>query len=367
MTSDSNKLKIKIHYENDIRIMTMNSNEINFDETIKYITNNLKLDSTIRLHYVDKDNEIIIIGSTDELKEYVLDKTISTYRIHVTLTTGKKTIDTKTTDTKTTDTKTIDTKTTDTKTIDTQTTDTKMTDTKTTDTQTTDTQTTDTKTTDTKTTDTKITNTKEETIIIKKHMDNKNIISEILYGVNTDFSKLLEYSHFHLDELFKVACSGIYHYKIRVLSEQKNIVIFKHIIDNCVNLECEIINGSRLIHFICQYSTPEIIKYVIDKNVNLECESDCKWRPIHYVCEYSTPEIIKYLVDKNVNLECETSGGWKPIHAVSYYSTFNIIIYMMNKNIILDSKIKSFDGKPSDMNIFDLMKLNPKIKDMLVI
>jgi len=40
---------------------------------------------------------------------------------------------------------------------------------------------------------------------------------------------------------------------------------------------------------------------------------------------------------------------------------------MMNKNVILDSKIKKFDGISSDLTIFDLMKRNLKIREMLVI
>jgi len=283
MTSDNNKLKIKIHYENDIRIMSMNSNEINFDETIKYITNNLKLNDNIRLHYVDEDSDVIIISSTDELKEYVLDKTISTHRIHVTLTTDGKTTDGKTIDGKTIDGKTI--------------------------------------------------------IINKKHLDNKDMINQIIF--DNDFSKLLEYSHFHLDKLFHSYTN--YSYTIRTLSEQKNIIIFKHVIDNCVNLECQLWNKWKFIHYICRWSTSEMIKYIIDKNVDLECETYEGVRPIHFICQYSTPEMIKYVIDKNVNLECETREGVRPIHFICQYSTPEMIKYIIDKNVNLRCETK--EGK----------------------
>jgi len=332
MTSDNNKLKLKIHYKDEIKIMTIDSNEIIFDEMIKKITKIFNLNNAIKLHYIDRDNDTISISSTEELKEYVSDNDISTYRIYVT----------------------------------------------------------------------QVIDAKEETIITDKrknmeHMNNKEIIYKIL--ISHDFSKLLEYSHFDFDKLFeRLRVFNDIEEIFKIISEQKNIVVFKYIIDNCVNLECEIICKWRLIHFICRYSTPEMIKYIIDKNVDLECEIQNGWKPIHFICRYSTPEMIKYIIDKNVNLECELStktrpihiickystpemmkyiidkgadlectqsDGWKPIHLVSHYSTMNIIVYMMSKKITLDSKIKLYNGETSDLDMFDLMKLNENIKELL--
>ena len=39
-----------------------------------------------------------------------------------------------------------------------------------------------------------------------------------------------------------------------------------------------------------------MIKYIVDKGVDLECEAFNKWKPIHFICEFSTPEMIKYII-----------------------------------------------------------------------
>src|SRR3989338_776076 len=52
--------------------------------------------------------------------------------------------------------------------------------------------------------------------------------------------------------------------------KQKDTVSSKQLIDDIQSdskLEFEYVNKHRLIHFICQYSTPEMIKYVINFGV----------------------------------------------------------------------------------------------------
>ena len=46
-----------------------------------------------------------------------------------------------------------------------------------------------------------------------------------------------------------------------------------------------------------------MIRYIIDKCVDLECATLQGWKPIHFICQYSTPEMIKYIIDKGVDLE----------------------------------------------------------------
>ena len=111
----------------------------------------------------------------------------------------------------------------------------------------------------------------------------------------------------------------------------QSIVKMKLLIDKCIDLECRDREGRRPIHYICEFSTPEIIKYIIGKGVNLEAVTRKGWRPIHYICRYSTPEMIKFIIDNNVNLECETKKGWRPIHYICKNSTDEIIRYMIDE------------------------------------
>jgi ankyrin repeat protein len=93
----------------------------------------------------------------------------------------------------------------------------------------------------------------------------------------------------------------------------KNNEIVKKIIDKVDDLEKVCNHGSKLIHYICEHSTPDMIKYIIDKGVDLECVDKYGWKPIHFICRYSTSEMIIYIIDKGVDLECVTIDNWKPI------------------------------------------------------
>ena len=151
---------------------------------------------------------------------------------------------------------------------------------------------------------------------------------------------------------------------LEILFKSNNSEIIKYIIDNSINLECEINDNKwKPIHYVCRYSTPDVIKYLVDKGVDLECEDDKKWKPIHYVCRFSTPDVIKYLVDKGVDLECEQHEKWKPIHFICRYSTLDIIEYFINKKVDLNSKIAFYDNKPVSYDIIKLINLNEILKE----
>lgn len=134
--------------------------------------------------------------------------------------------------------------------------------------------------------------------------------------------------------------------------------MIKYIIDKSdkTKLEAEDNDKWRPIHYICIYSTPEMIKYIIDRNVNLESENNDGMKPIHYICKYSTPEIIKFIIDRNINLECENKEGWRPIHFISYYSTLEMLRYIISKGVSTTEKIKRFNNKKSKYIIDDLIK-----------
>jgi hypothetical protein len=117
----------------------------------------------------------------------------------------------------------------------------------------------------------------------------------------------------------------------------KNDILVKYFIDNNIKFTTNIIN-SKLIHFICRYSSPEMIKYIlniyVEKNLDLECETNLKSKPIHFICQHSTPEMIKYILDiyveKGLNLECETIYKMKPIHFICQNSTPEMIKYILD-------------------------------------
>ena len=67
----------------------------------------------------------------------------------------------------------------------------------------------------------------------------------------------------------------------------------------------------KLIHYICQYSTPEIIKYMISiyikKELNFEHKNN-EMNIINFICKHSTLEMIKYIINiydfKELPIKC---------------------------------------------------------------
>jgi ankyrin repeat protein len=88
-----------------------------------------------------------------------------------------------------------------------------------------------------------------------------------------------------------------------------------------------------------------MIKYIIDKNVDLECEDSDKWRPIHFICNFSTPEMIKYIIDKHVELECETIYKWRPIHFICKYSTLKMLKYIVDRGVATNTHTLMYNGE----------------------
>ena len=64
---------------------------------------------------------------------------------------------------------------------------------------------------------------------------------------------------------------------------------------------------SQNLEKIMENINSDVITHIINNTPNLECEIDEKLRPIHYVCKYQSIDVIKLLVDKGVDLECQDS------------------------------------------------------------
>lgn len=170
--------------------------------------------------------------------------------------------------------------------------------------------------------------------IKRKYNFNKpttKVISKILDSESVSNDRLLEYYEFNLAQLIN---DNIFR---NILAECSDDVI-KHVIDECINLDCLAENDIRPIHELCMYSTPVIIKYIANKDINLECKTSNGTRPIHLVCIHSTPKMIKYLIEKGVDLECTMNKKTKPVHLICKHSTPTIIKYIIDKDVDLLSK-----------------------------
>jgi ankyrin repeat protein len=61
-----------------------------------------------------------------------------------------------------------------------------------------------------------------------------------------------------------------------------------------IQLECEDVNGYRPIHYICEFSTPEMIKYIIDKGISLYFNDD-----------FNDDLEFQYFINKNEKISYE--------------------------------------------------------------
>ena len=164
-----------------------------------------------------------------------------------------------------------------------------------------------------------------------KTYDHVNYVKKIKNIIETPslYPKLLRYGNFEINRFSSMEF-------IKNLSDNKQEEIIQHLIDNTLNIEEENDVKKKLIHYICQYSSPKMIKYIIDKGVDLECPDNAQWKPIHFICRFSSPEMIKYIIDKGVDLECQNSGQAKPIHFICQFSTPEMIKYIIDKGVDLE-------------------------------
>ena len=159
-----------------------------------------------------------------------------------------------------------------------------------------------------------------------RHYDNSDKINEIIY--QSEFMELINYTEFDWS-LFGFR-------NIKKIIESHDLISFKYLINNTLNLEA--VDKCRLIHIACRYGSVKMVKLLIDKNVNLETENDDNWRPIHIACRYGSVEMVKLLVDKHINLEAEISNGWRPIHFACCRKSVKMVKLLIDKNVNLEAE-----------------------------
>ena len=94
------------------------------------------------------------------------------------------------------------------------------------------------------------------------------------------------------------------------------------------NILMENLNDYNTTIFLNMYKKG-ILKYIIDNTIDLECEIKegyrKGWIPIQYICMYSTQKMQRYIIKKGVDLECEITEGW--------YRGYRPINFIFNLNI----------------------------------
>lgn len=159
----------------------------------------------------------------------------------------------------------------------------------------------------------------------RAHIDFRNEIEKIIKEKN--FDKLFEYQRFNFRYL---------HFLCDNLFECKDNDILKHVVDNMIDLECQMTRGIRFIHFVCRYGNLYLIQLLIDKGIDFECVTTTGWKPIHVICRYQIFDTIKhFLLKKNINLSSKIS---RYDNRKVNYSISNLI--HLNDNLLTREKIE---------------------------
>ena len=120
-----------------------------------------------------------------------------------------------------------------------------------------------------------------------------------------------------------------------------NDTLVKYFIDN--NIEATNRYESKLIHYVCMFSSFEMVKYIIDtyieKGLDIECKDKNRFTPLHYICLSTSEDSIKYMLDiyeeKNLELDIldpypyKTHFQMNPIHIICCYCSLNSIKYII--------------------------------------
>jgi ankyrin repeat protein len=174
---------------------------------------------------------------------------------------------------------------------------------------------------------------KNEIKLFMEKLYNKNFNINYCIDIKDIITNLNNYNIQKIYNATLINCNYIEILNKNIISNLNNYSeLFKKIIDLTDNLEYKDNNNWKLIHYICQYSTPEMIKYIINKGVDLECETKTGYRPIHFICEYSTREMVKYIMGKGVNLKFVNND----LHIIEYMTTPNKTRFI---NVLLGSYI----------------------------
>ncbi|XWV24980.1 hypothetical protein QJ856_gp0799 [Tupanvirus deep ocean] len=203
---------------------------------------------------------------------------------------------------------------------------------------------------------------------LKSHLDYVDEVKLIIK--NKNYNKIYKYHQFDLDTLSRLGnltannddCSKTNQYFTTFL-QKADTTILKHLIDNAIDLECQI-QGGKLIHLVAKNCCLDVVKYLVEKGIDIECETPKrKWRPIHFAIKSSQEGIVQYFVEKGVNIESMTSNGWMPIHLACQYDYFHNIKYFLSLKPNINVRIKSYgdngdDNDNTDYGIKELIILN---------
>jgi len=152
-----------------------------------------------------------------------------------------------------------------------------------------------------------------------KYFDNIKKIDEIIRTKN--YKKLLDYTEYDIENFF----NKINDFKSFMENE---LLVIIHIINNTKDLETKIINGWRLIHIICLYTT-KLLNFIIKKGVDLDILEDSGMAPLHIVTKHNDLEAIKLLIVSGANLLITTPNGWNILHYACKYGSIETITYLV--------------------------------------
>lgn len=152
-----------------------------------------------------------------------------------------------------------------------------------------------------------------------------------------NYHKILKYTNINLS-LIKFALPEL-------MRHEKYAI---HLINNS---NYEIANcglESKLVHYICKFSSLKVLEYAYSQSKNIDLESQDKdgWRPIHIVCKNQDIEKINFLLKKNIDINCQVKG-WTPMHILSYLRMNEQVIELLElgPNLYLENNkgLKSID------------------------
>ena len=175
------------------------------------------------------------------------------------------------------------------------------------------------------------------------HITNTKTIKQIIK--KKEYDKLLAYTDFSMKEFFSYD-DDIF----LVIWDTAPPKVQKYIIDNCIDIETQHINSSRLVHFVCQISNADVVTYIFKKaKIDLECINKYNRKPIHCVCENPklTYDLIKYAINKVKDLESRDIYGHTPFQyvCIKHYDKPKLIKYFIDNVLKLDEKSKKKNKK----------------------
>lgn len=188
----------------------------------------------------------------------------------------------------------------------------------------------------------------------------QNRIKIIQFLKDKDFSKLLKYTDFKLNDIIVIS-SPFYNSSLRtfLLKHCKNIQILTHVIDNSIDVSESDARSWNLLHHVCHSAPKLVVLHVMDMDIDIDLNSKTYegHSPLHLLCEREDIDydMIENLISRGADPYIENGDGMNAYEIIivtnpckEAFKYLSHVDGLFNKDILNGKKLIHFICEKSE-------------------